>query len=518
MTDRELELRLKKAVEAHTPDVLERVMSDCDCTKGQVVQMNEKKKHRFPRLLAAAAALVLVLGLAAFGISRMNAGGVASIVMLDVNPSIELKLDSNREVLEANPLNEDAARILDGMKLKGTDVNTAANAIIGSLLKNGYIDELANSILLSVEDADSARGEKLRTELTEEIDGLLKAASVNAAILAQTVADDSVGLLSQEYQISHGKAALIERIQAANPTYQMAELAELSVNELNLILSNPKNEVAEVTSTGSASQSAYIGAEKAIAVAMTHAGVAEKDTYGVEAEFDYEHGKLVYEVEFSCNGREYAYDIDAITGDVVRSHDEYDDDVPAGNTGTAGSGTTDKADSAGTVDDIGSEAAKAVALQHAGAAESAVTGLKVERDYDDGRLEYKVEFHVGNVEYEYEIAAADGTILEYDKDVDNDDSRPVSSNAGISAGVSSAPAGSGTSTAAGDIGTEKAKTIALQHAGFAESAVTGLRVERDLDDGRVEYSVEFRVGNVEYDYEIAAADGTILEHDSEVDD
>ena len=63
--------------------------------------------------------------------------------------------------------------------------------------------------------------------------------------------------------------------------------------------------------------------------------------------------------------------------------------------------------------------AKAIALNHAGFAEADVSGLRVERDYDDGRLEYKVEFRVGNTEYEYEILAADGSILDFEKDRDD---------------------------------------------------------------------------------------------------
>ena len=429
MTDRELELRLKAAVEAHTPDVLERVLSDCDRVKGQkVITMKPKKKYGYLRLAAAAAAIVLVLGLGVLGASRMNAGGVASIVMLDVNPSIELKLNGEREVLEANALNEDAAAVLEGMKLRGTDINTAANAIIGSLLRHGYIDELANSILLSVEDADSARGEKLRAELSEEINALLRTVSVHAALLTQYVSED-VDQISRDYQISHGKAALIEKIGAANPAYPVAELAELSVHELNLILSNPKNAVEEVTATGTASQSAYVGGEAALAAALSHAGLTRQSVRDTEVDFDYENGRLVYEVEFTSGGREYAYDIDASTGAVVHHRSEADDDVPPAGSGTGPADPVtpvtppqpqqpDRPADKPT-EDIGSEAARAVALNHAGYDESAVSHLRVEREFDDGQLEYSVEFRAGNVEYEYEIAAADGRILDYDRDTDD---------------------------------------------------------------------------------------------------
>lgn len=60
--------------------------------------------------------------------------------------------------------------------------------------------------------------------------------------------------------------------------------------------------------------------------------------------------------------------------------------------------------------------AQAIALEHAGLTEQEVSRLQVRGDWDDGRQEYDVEFHVGHLEYEYEIDAANGKILSFDKD------------------------------------------------------------------------------------------------------
>ena len=45
--------------------------------------------------------------------------------------------------------------------------------------------------------------------------------------------------------------------------------------------------------------------------------------------------------------------------------------------------------------------------------------IKAEKDYDDGKLVYEIEFVKGGREYEYKISADSGRIL--DKDVDYDD-------------------------------------------------------------------------------------------------
>ena len=69
-----------------------------------------------------------------------------------------------------------------------------------------------------------------------------------------------------------------------------------------------------------------------------------------------------------------------------------------------------------------------------------------------------------------------------------------------------------------DVGLEEAKKIALKHAGLKESEVKRLRAEKDRDDGRIKYDVEFRQGRLEYDYEIDAETGKILKAEKEYDD
>lgn len=281
-------------------------------------------------IIFTVAVLVVVLG--CFGVYNIFAENrVASIVLLDVNPSIEIRVDKDADVIEVNALNKDAEAVLSGMRLRGEDADTAVGAIVGALLKQGYIDETTNSILLTVEDRDTVRGAKLQKELTEEINETLSATSVKASILAQHIEKGSVTDISNQYNISKGKAALIQNILEVNNTYKMEDLVNLSVNELNLILSNPKNEVKDIASTGHANESVYIGREEAKKIAFGHASVNESDVRRVEVDFDYENGKMVYEVEFSSGEYEYDYSIAAESGEILRSHREYDDDVEGKN-------------------------------------------------------------------------------------------------------------------------------------------------------------------------------------------
>lgn len=523
MTDHELERRLRTALDHAAPNDLEGVLSRCETGKGTVIDMTnavetKKKKRRWAPLAAAAClALVLVGGGGGYYYYSAN-NAVASLVSLDVNPSIQLEVNKNEKVLSATPMNDDGAEILDGMDLKGTQADVAMYAIIGSLLQHGYVDELANSILITVEDDDQARGEKLQQELTAQADAALANAQVNGAVLAQTLQNsEELSQKAQEYGISTGKAALIQAIvEGSNNTKTFEDLVGLSINELNLLYTaqaplegqtsgNEQNtgaaNAAPITTSGSASQSAYIGLEAAKETALKHAGVSASDATFVEAEYDYDDGRMVYEVEFHVKGTEYDYEIDAQTGAVVK----YKNEQNGANTGSSGSANTSSF--------IGESAAKAAALNHAGVSESSTKYCNAWLEYDDGRAEcYEVEFMAGNTRYEYKIALTSATVLESERE-----SYGGSGSSGQSTGQSGSQTSGGSGTSSTDIGAEKAKSIALNHAGVSASQTSEMKVEQDWDDGVLEYEVEFKAGGVEYEYTIHGETGQILKYESDRD-
>lgn len=69
-----------------------------------------------------------------------------------------------------------------------------------------------------------------------------------------------------------------------------------------------------------------------------------------------------------------------------------------------------------STDDIGAEKAKSIALNHAGISASQAVFVKVEKEYDDGRAEYELEFHSGHREYDCTIDAVSGKVLSFERD------------------------------------------------------------------------------------------------------
>ena len=58
---------------------------------------------------------------------------------------------------------------------------------------------------------------------------------------------------------------------------------------------------------------------------------------------------------------------------------------------------------------------------------------------------------------------------------------------------------------------DEAKTIALNHAGLTAQDIRNLHTETDFDNGIGIYEIEFRAGNMKYEYEIRQDNGQIVE-------
>ena len=496
MADLDMKRSIRQAFEHATPDVLPSVLDACNKQKGTVIMMTENKKKRnwIPRIAGLAAAFALVLGLG-FGWNFYQTNYVAATtVSLDVNPSISITVNQKERVLDVKALNEDGKAILEGMDFEGSDIDVTVNAIIGSMLRKGYLNDAANSILVSVDCKDTAQGAALQEKLAKEVNALLQTEVFSGAVISQTVEpDDTLESLAEKHGISVGKARLIQRIVAQNTRYAFEDLAPLSINELNLLTESGSLHLDSVTSTGSASDKSYIGADAAKKTALDHAGVAEADIMDYEIDMDLEKGVMVYEIEFDTAEYDYEYDINATTGAVVWSEKEADrnnESRPSVNPGTSVTPTDP------TI--IGRDAAKKAAADHAGVPADSVTAFECELDRDHGRSIYEIEFISGDYEYDYDIDATTGAVIKHEKQLR--DGAPQ------------------TNTSPAIISKEDAKAAAIAHAGVTADSLKDYECELDKDNSAYVYEIDFQSGAYEYEYKINAATGAEIRFHKERDD
>ncbi len=480
MKNDDMKRKIKHAFDSAVPDIKDSVLRAASKEKGKAIMMtNQNNKKKTAKIISGITAAAAAFALLTAGGIHYSSNYVANAtVSFDVNPSVELKLSKNQRVLSAEAKNEDGKLILGDMDMENTDIDVAVNALIGSMLQHGYISELANSILITV-DGDEATEAELRDKIMAQVQQLLNNQKIGGAILSQNVeANDELKALAEQYSISVGKAKLISDIVAADETYLFEDLVNLSINELNLIYGKHDHKHNKMESIGQASDDSYIGKDKALQIALDDLGATGTELTKVETELDFDHKQMVYEIEFVYNGMEYEYEINAVTGEILEVETDDDDhkyhadhDIKA---------------------DITEEQAKKIVFDHSGIDASKAEKIKIELDRDDGVNKYEVEFYVDGVEYEYDINAATGSVIKYKNKDKKEDKDEIVLN--------------GT-----EIGEDEAKGIAFADANVNEADATDVKVKIDEDDGVIEYEVKFTVADVKYDYDIDAYTGEILD-------
>ncbi len=296
------------------------------------------RKSIFYVLSSLAACLVLMIGLAG-GHYYLNNLAVDTVVDIDVNPSIEISTNSHDRVLAATPINEDAKLVLDGIDLKNVDLNVAVNAVIGSMVRNGYLTPgQDNSILVSIRNNSAEKARSVRNLVLTDLSSSLSNNQVRAAVLNQTVKTGSQAkAFAKSNHISIGKAVLVLNLAGKDSSLDPEELASMSLKELaalvrekhldisdivnydadDSIWENLSEAVDGVNEKDNALNQGLITAAAAKKLALDHAGIAPQNATFIKAALDEEDGNLVYEVEFISGNIEYEYNIHAATGQIV---------------------------------------------------------------------------------------------------------------------------------------------------------------------------------------------------------
>ena len=78
------------------------------------------------------------------------------------------------------------------------------------------------------------------------------------------------------------------------------------------------------------------------------------------------------------------------------------------------------------------------------------------------------------------------------------------------------PSTAAANTQTSEISVERAKQIALSHAGVGSARFK--KAKLDYENGVRVYEIEFKVGNLEYEYDISVSNGAIVSSSVEVDD
>ena len=408
MKQENIEKELQEAVQNLIPnDLFTRITAELD-SKEEGAKMEKVLVRRIEskrsslglktvmQLVAACVALVLVVG----GIFYYRGNlMVDSLVDLDVNPGIELLTNQKNRVLEAYATNGDGDKVLSGMDLHNVDLQVALNAIVGSMVQQGYMTKDTKGVLVTVQNKDQKKADNLRKLVVKEMEIALSTEDMNAAVFHQVISsqNNNASAFARKNNISLGKAVFVLNLANKARSLDAKELAKMKISEIAKLVADKNIDIRDIIEYDS-DDSLWENIADAIEdinegdddyiVATTQQG----STQSVQDQPT--ETKAVAQTETQ-----------AATQTQPQTHAQTQPQTQAQTKAQPQPGGR-----------ISADKAKAIAFGHAGVSAGQVRELSVEYD-DDGV--YEIDFKVGNTEYDYEIGATDGSIRK--ADVEQDD-------------------------------------------------------------------------------------------------
>ena len=407
-----MEKELQEAVQNLIPnDLFTRITAELD-SKEEGAKMEKVLVRRIERkstspglktvmqLVAACVALVLVVG----GIFYYRGNlMVDSLVDLDVNPGIELLTNQKNRVLEAYATNGDGDKVLSGMDLQNVDLQVALNAIVGSMVQQGYMTKDTKGVLVTVQNKDQKKADNLRKLVVKEMEIALSTEDMNAAVFHQVISsqNNNASAFARKNNISLGKAVFVLNLANKARSLDAKELAKMKISEIAKLVADKNIDIRDIIEYDS-DDSLW----ENIADAIEDINEGDDDYIVVTTQQGSTQAVQVQPTETQA-----AVQTQAQTQAATQTQPQTQPQTHAQT-----QPQTKQQTQAQAPQRISADKAKAIAFGHAGVSAGQVRELSVEYD-DDGV--YEIDFKVGNKEYDYEIGATDGSIRK--ADVEQDD-------------------------------------------------------------------------------------------------
>ena len=233
--------------------------------------------------------------------TSLSEGGT---LLLSVNPEIQIDYNKEGHVTALSGKNEDGKSIVAGYPdYVGKECDDVLEDLIVAINDAGYfiedIDGHEKNIVLQLEPGSVLPSDDFLEEISASTQAAVKGLSLSSGIV--TIDDD-------DYDPAYAKDG---------------------------------------------QPSPYITLKKAQEIALTQAGVKSSDAVFDDKEFDHDDGTPIFELEFKANGIEYEYDIDAVTGKVLKAehHAATSSSVTSGQTNGNSDDRDDADDNRDDVDD-----------------------------------------------------------------------------------------------------------------------------------------------------------------------
>lgn len=197
-------------------------------------QRSRKKRSDLPAVLILCVTCLLVILFQPWKLMEASPApapvpAVYSYVTLDINPSMEWKLDEQKRVVGVTAYNKDADNILSELQLEGMQLDAALRMLLenerfSTYMKSGFLE-------VSVYSENSSVSFALEQQINQQLKEAMPQNQFHCSHL-----DDATHQEAQQHHMSAGKYRVIDEILLHDTSKDVKELQKLSMKQLYSIL------------------------------------------------------------------------------------------------------------------------------------------------------------------------------------------------------------------------------------------------------------------------------------------
>ena len=404
-----IEKQLIREIKDSTPDIYSNIKTIAESKINNEYSKTRKSSifnflNSFKLRVGLASAFVVFIAM--LSVSLLSTGvqtnnEVFATIAIDINPSIEIKINSDEKVLSIYGANEEAQNIIDLLIFDNDNLNYTLDIIVDYLSDNSVLGEERNSILLSVNSTSIQAEDLLKASLYDRINNRFENKGFNISMITQSYnkTDESILSIADEYGISVARANIIKNIKDVDDRLSIENIANLAINDINLLINSKSLFLERIQSYGGACSEAYLREEDILDIVFNELDIINGDFINSEISFTAQEVGLVYQVELEIDDKVHRFRINAKSAEII-NHNQFNPDIFSNDP---------------PIYAISKVKALNESLDAANLRYNQVDNVEIRFVFDSPGHIYKIEFSCYNFNHYFEINAINSRVIAYRK-------------------------------------------------------------------------------------------------------
>ncbi|ADU26671.1 membrane associated protein [Ethanoligenens harbinense YUAN-3] len=233
------------------------------------------KTRLIKQVVAVACAAVLVCATSIGAYAYYNKTPT-SYLSLDINPSVELGVNTFGKVISITAYNNDGKTILDGQNVMGSDVKNAVNTLVKSAMQKGFVAKDGSTVIAVTSETDNhTTADALQDAAEQGADSAVESGDDTATIQKENVALERRDE-ARKLGITPGKLNLIQKLQVLDPSITVDAYKDAKVTDITKKFVELKKETLSNQGNDGDNSSSSPVSEHSKAASQTSSNESEK--------------------------------------------------------------------------------------------------------------------------------------------------------------------------------------------------------------------------------------------------